>query len=169
MAMIVGSHNKAKIEAVQTVFPEEIIQAIATDSGVSNQPLSDDETKTGAVNRAIACQTNNNYGIGLEGGVYQQGDSWYLCSWGALKTPAGNIFVAGGARIPLPPSISEEIVKGKELGLLMEELTEIPTVRHQEGTVGILTNQLVSRKSMFIEIVKLLRGQMEFHQATKEL
>ncbi|GAA0291325.1 DUF84 family protein [Gracilibacillus halotolerans] len=169
MVIIVGSLNKAKIEAVKTVFPEDDIQALDIDSRVSSQPKSDDETRQGAINRAIACQTESTYGIGLEGGVYQQGDSWYLCSWGALKTPADNIFVAGGARIPLPSTISDEIINGKELGVMMEELMNKETIRQHEGTVGVLSNNLVNRKSMFVEIVKLLRGQMEFQQSMKQL
>ena len=43
-----------------------------------------------------------------------------LCNWGALILPDGNEFTAGGAQIPLPEEIAEELLAGKELGPVID-------------------------------------------------
>jgi non-canonical (house-cleaning) NTP pyrophosphatase len=58
--IIVSSNNPVKINATlsgfQQMFPEEVfeIEGVTVDTGVSNQPLSDKETFTGASNRIKA-------------------------------------------------------------------------------------------------------------------
>ena len=165
MIIIVGSTNQTKINAVKTVFPEADIHARTVDAEVSSQPKTDEETRQGAINRAIASQriSSNGFGVGLEGGVYQDKETWYLCSWGAWKGPEGPTFVAGGARIPIPTIISDGIQQGIELGEWMEQLTHHENIGQSLGTIGVLTNQYIDRTTMFVEIVKMLRGQWEFY------
>ena len=167
MIIVVGSTNQTKINAVKTIFPEAEIHARSVDTEVSSQPKTDDETRQGAINRAEASQrmSSNGYGIGLEGGVYQDEETWYLCSWGAWKGPEGPTFVAGGARIPIPTILSDGIQQGEELGELMEQVTNQKNIGQTLGTIGILTNQYVDRTVMFVEIVKMLRGQWEYSQS----
>ncbi|NRA85520.1 MAG: DUF84 family protein, partial [Gammaproteobacteria bacterium] len=55
--VMVGSRNPVKIKAVQgamsTVFNDSVIECIGVDapSLVAEQPMSGDETRTGAINR----------------------------------------------------------------------------------------------------------------------
>ncbi|HLQ71958.1 MAG TPA: DUF84 family protein [Bacillota bacterium] len=164
MKIVIGSKNTTKIEAVQHVFTNKEVIAIDAPSKVNAQPFSDAETKEGAINRATLCvkEMPKAIGIGLEGGVMEMDDGLYVCNWGALVTPDARVFTASGARIPLPPEISEELYRGFELGDIMDRYTDKNRVREKEGAVGIFTNEHVKRDGMFIHVVKLLRGQLEY-------
>ncbi|MDX8047477.1 DUF84 family protein [Gracilibacillus sp. S3-1-1] len=163
MKIIVGSHNQAKLHAVQQTFTDAIVLARDVESEVAAQPKSDDETMHGAINRARSSRNleNNSYGIGLEGGVMQLGEQVYLCNWGALVTPEEQLFVASGARIPLPDEVAQQLAK-RELGDVMREWTQINDIRHHQGAIGIFTDTYISRQTMFAHVVELLAGQLSY-------
>ncbi|UOQ87431.1 DUF84 family protein [Gracilibacillus salinarum] len=165
MKIIIGTYNQAKMNAVKDVFSEAEVIGADVDSKVDSQPRTDEETLAGAINRAKASrmQIEDGYGIGLEGGVMLIGDQLHLCNWGALVTPDHQLFVASGARIPLPDSIAELVMNGRELGDVMKEWTKLKDIRHHQGAIGIFTNEWVSRKEMFIHVVKLLAGQLAYY------
>ncbi|WP_106496865.1 DUF84 family protein [Lentibacillus sp. Marseille-P4043] len=165
MKISVGSKNPTKMNAVEEVFPTDSIVTISASSSVSAQPFSDEETKEGAINRAMECVKKNPdaIGIGLEGGVMYVDDQLYLCNWGALVDQEKNIYTASGARIPLPEEINAQLTKGHELGDVMDGFAMKQEVRKNEGAIGIFTNELITRKEMFTHVVKLLRGQWEFN------
>lgn len=171
MKIAVGSKNPAKVKAVQQVFErlEAEVIPLSTESGVSAQPFSDEETKEGAINRAKACVAEGGVqvGIGLEGGVIDLGDVMYLCNWGALATESGELFVGSGAKFPLPEFIASEVRKGRELGDVMGEFTKDMDIRKTEGAVGIFTAGYVSRDEMFSHVVKLLVGQYMYSRENK--
>lgn len=161
-----GSENSAKITAVQNAFKEYRCEIVSVNvaSGVSAQPMSDEETISGAINRAASAanEMKADIGIGLEGGVQQTKTGLFLCNWGALKAKDFKPFVAGGARIPLPQEIADRILHGEELGPVMAEYAKKQNVRQKEGAVGVFTNGLIDRAEMFTHIVNLLLGQYEF-------
>ncbi|MEW9677697.1 DUF84 family protein [Lentibacillus sp. L22] len=165
MKIMIGSNNPAKINAVKEIFAGYTVLEINASSGVSAQPFSDEETKVGAMNRALECTRNNpdSVGIGLEGGVMYVEDQLYLCNWGAMVDQDKHMFTASGARIPLPDEIHNELCKGHELGDVMDQYAEKQEVRKNEGAIGIFTNEMITRKEMFSHLVKLLRGQWEFY------
>lgn len=169
MNIKIGSKNPTKINAVTEVFPDASVTALKASSGVSEQPFSDEETMMGAVNRATQCAESAEgvIGIGLEGGVMYVNEQLYLCNWGALVTPEGQIFTASGARIALPEEIEAGLRDGAELGDLMDRYAEKQAVRTKEGAIGIFTNDFVSRQEMFAHVVKLLRGQWEYWRDKK--
>lgn len=162
MKIIIGSKNPTKIKAVENIFLNTEIISLDVPSQVSVQPFSDEETMNGAINRAKQCASYDAVGIGLEGGVMHIDDKLYLCNWGALATSEGKVYVASGARIPLPNEIDVQLKAGFELGDLMDIYSEKQGVRNKEGAVGIFTKEFVTRHEMFAHVVKLLRGQWEF-------
>lgn len=161
MKIIVGSMNKAKVKAVETIFPNSDVTPFSALSNVSSQPLTNRETRKGAINRAYYCykEVPDAICFGLEGGVTIIDDELYLCSWGALVVE-GELYTAGGPNILLPSQFIEPLQMGVELAQLMEEYTSLKNVRQKEGAVGIFTNGVVSRSELFSYIVKLLKGQM---------
>ncbi|MBD3311893.1 DUF84 family protein, partial [archaeon] len=56
-------------------------------------------------------------------------------------------------KILLPDNIAAELRKGRELGPLMDELTGSNNIKHRQGTVGLLTNNLISRSKSFEQAV----------------
>src|SRR5690625_199579 len=164
MRIVVGSKNPTKWKADQAVFPANLVDKMDVPSRVSAQPYSDEETREGAINRALQCAgtTVNTIGIGLEGGVMYVHNQLYLCNWGALVTEDKQIYTASGARITLPATIADQLKAKKELGDIMDEYAHKQEVRNNEGAIGVFTNEFISRKEMFVHVVKLLRGQWEY-------
>ncbi|WP_407272253.1 DUF84 family protein [Radiobacillus sp. PE A8.2] len=166
MKIYIGSKNPAKILAVQNVFPDSVLETAEVSSKVSLQPYSDEETLEGAINRARECASIEKgvIGIGLEGGVMETSHGLLLCNWGALVDEARNVFIASGARIPLPDEITTELEKGTELGEVMDLYAAKVDVSKKEGAVGIFTNNEISRIEMFTHVMQLLKGQFEFNK-----
>lgn len=162
--LIVGSLNKVKVNAVKNIFIENEVIGISVSSKVSTQPITDEETMKGAINRAIAAKTLGDMGIGLEGGVQQTSYGMMLVNYGALVDKDNKLYIAGGARILLPNEISKEIYKGRELGDIIDEYANKKNIRHDEGAIGVFTNNIIKRQDMFEHIAKLLYGQMLYNQ-----
>ena len=76
MIIAVGSKNPTKIRPVRKIFKKYfediIINSYEVSSGVSDQPLSENETYEGALNRAkevLKLDLDADYGVGIEGGI----------------------------------------------------------------------------------------------------
>jgi inosine/xanthosine triphosphatase len=171
MKIAIGTTNPAKINAVKKGFEcidsqEVIFESHKTESNVSEQPFSDEETITGALNRAknVLQKAEADIGIGLEGGVTETEFGLFLCNWGALADKYGNEITAGGARIKLPNEIAIRLKDGEELGPVMDDYTKRNGIRHKEGAVGVFTNGLITRDEMFQHVVKLLIGQWQYEE-----
>ncbi|NLC94508.1 MAG: DUF84 family protein [Bacilli bacterium] len=158
--IIVGSTNHVKVQAIANVFANYEVTGMEIDSKVSAQPMTDQETIKGAINRAIGAKRYGDIGIGLEGGVQQTMYGLLLVNYGALVDEEYNLYIAGGARILLPNDVAKEIYLGKELGDIMDQYCHKIGVKHDEGAVGVFTNNFVKRQEMFEHIGKLLYGQM---------
>jgi inosine/xanthosine triphosphatase len=170
MDFIIGSVNAAKVTAAKDVisqhFPHSIISGVEVGSGVSNQPFGDEETRLGAINRALRASGKNGetIGIGLEGGVRVIDRQMYLCNWGALVLPSGRRFTAGGAQIPLPQEIAVMVAAGNELGHVVDNYFEMSGIRSKEGAIGMFTDFAVNRDDLFKHVMQLLIGQLKYYQ-----
>ncbi|GHH97331.1 DUF84 family protein [Neobacillus kokaensis] len=173
MRVIIGSKNPAKIEAVKNSFTNQYIELSSLDipSGVSDQPLSDEETIKGAINRAAGAlrEGSGDIGIGLEGGVQETNHGLFICNWGALAAKGLEPIIAGGARILLPEEIAARLRTGEELGPVMEDYAKKKNVSKQEGAVGVFTNGLVNRAEMFTHVMNLLIGQYTYQQKQNQI
>ena len=159
--LYVGTKNKAKISAVIEVFKDFEVVAMEGESGVKSQPLSEEETITGAKNRALSLPLG--YRLGLEAGVTKINGICFLINFGVLIDPDNNEYYAGGTYLPLPEFVSDRLYKkGIELKDVMEEYTKIANLNQQGGAISIFTNNLVQRKDIFTHICKLLYGQLQF-------
>ncbi|MFD2630481.1 DUF84 family protein [Oceanobacillus kapialis] len=164
MNIVIGSQNPTKIEAVRTVFAFDHVTPLDVPSNVAPQPMSDEETRQGAINRAMQCVNSEgaHLGFGLEGGVMEVEGALFLCNWGALVTKDEKIYTASGARVALPEEFTKELQAGVELGILMDTYVKRKGISKKEGAIGIFTNDLVSRQAMFTHVTTLLRGQWEY-------
>lgn len=161
----VGTMNPAKIEAVNRLVAltgmDAEVRSYDVPSGVSAMPLSDHETRQGAMNRSRAVLERDgevSIGIGLEGGVSLVDGEMFLCNWGAAADHSGKVITAGGARIRLPDSLAEGVRSGRELGDVTDEYAHQKDVKKNGGTIGILTENRVTRSDMFFHILKLIDG-----------
>jgi inosine/xanthosine triphosphatase len=170
MKIIIGSKNPVKVKAVKQASHGEQYEYKIMDvsSGVSEQPFSDQETITGAINRAenALSEGQGQIGIGLEGGVHETEHGLFLCNWGALASIGESPIVAGGARILLPLVVANRLRNGEKLGPVMDDYVQKQNISINEGAIGVFTNGLMNRTDMFTHITQLLLGQYLFRQKT---
>ncbi len=151
----IGSTNRAKVRAVRTViekvWPDAQLMPVTAASGVGDMPMSSDECLEGARNRARAALdiTGSDLAIGLEGGVHREQSQLMLLGWAVALSQDGDEGIGGGARLPLPPYISQRVLSGEELGPIMDELLEQKDVKQKGGAVGALTSGLILRSETF--------------------
>ena len=151
----VGTRNPAKIEAVQRavarIWPEAEVISVDVPSGVSRQPLTDEEAIRGAMNRASRCResADADLGIGLEGCTVDTDRGMFLSGWVAASDRSGAVGLGSGGRLLLPDSIADEVRSGRELGPVMDGVAGMENTKQGEGAVGILTGGLVPRADAF--------------------
>lgn len=149
----VGSKNPVKIAAVENVvkkiWPDAEIIAVEVSSGVSEQPTSDDEAIKGASHRAkLSLQESKaDLGIGLEGCTVDTKYGMFLSSWVVVMDRNKKIGISCGGRLLLPEKIAVKVRQGKGLGLVIDEFVGEHNIKQKQGTVGILTNGLITRTS----------------------
>ncbi|WP_336022237.1 inosine/xanthosine triphosphatase [Halobellus salinisoli] len=153
MQIAVGSGNPVKREATARVFAESTVIAESVPSGVAEQPMGHEETKTGARNRADAALGADAYdlGVGIEGGVATFGgsgvadaDDLFLVMWAAV-TDGKRWGVGAGPSLLLPDSIAARVRTGEELGPVMDDVLGESNVAKKQGAAGAFTSGLMSR------------------------
>lgn len=155
MKVAVGSLNPVKVTAVTTIFkrvwPEAEIVPVSVPTGVSAMPMSDEETRTGARNRAIAAREAlaADFGVGLEGGVQQEAFGLVLHGWVVIVAGDGRVGIGGCPRLQLPEHIALRVQNGAELGDVMDDILNDHNIKQKGGAVGALTNNLVVRGEAF--------------------
>ena len=154
----VGSRNEVKVGAVAEIlreYPhlaEAQVEGTETNSGVSSQPKSLDETIQGAMNRARSAHEGSDYGIGIESGLMAVPNT----KSGFMDVCVCAIY--DGKEFHLGLSSAWEFPNKEVTRLMMEEgldmnqavhragLTKNPKVGSQEGAIGILTKGRMDRK-----------------------
>ena len=160
MKVVIASHNPAKIRAVNEAFalqfPGEKIEytPASVESGVSDQPLSDEETRHGARNRARnACEMHPDadFWVGLEGGIETIDDQLMAFAWMAILGPDQQIGEARTVTLPLPPAVKALVDQGLELGDANDKVFSTVNSKHQGGAFGLLTNGIYTREGVYTE------------------
>ena len=165
MKINVGSKNKVKIEAVSEIlkdypdFKNAEIFSKEADSEVSHQPKSLEETIEGAIKRAKNSFSNCNYSFGLESGLMKvpETKTGYM-DITVCAIYDGNIFHLGiSSAFEYPKKVVEYIFKENEnisnafnhLGL-----TESNNLGSEQGAIGILTKNRLTRKQYTQEAIR---------------
>ena len=173
MKIAVASTRKPKMEAVraaaQTISGLGLpgwagIELLArdVDSGVAATPTSDSELMIGARNRAHRLLTSlDREGIraelyiGLEGGLHvhdlDSGRIVLLRGWAyATDGKGGEGSFGSSPSIQVPSQIADAVVnRGLDLGDVIDGFSGRSDVRSNEGTWGILTRDLITRRISF--------------------
>jgi inosine/xanthosine triphosphatase len=156
--VIVASTNPVKIQATRNgferMYPREHfrVTGIAVPSGVRDQPVSDDETFQGAMNRALAAADHTpdaDYWVGIEGGIEDlssgemQGFAWIVIRdrehTGKSRT----------ATFILPDEVAQLVREGKELGEADDVVFKRTNSKQANGSVGILTDDVMDRTDYY--------------------
>lgn len=167
----VGSKNPVKItcvaEAVKefpALWPGATITGVATDSGVSRQPMSDHETLTGAFNRARQALTKipeSHFGVGVEGGALDTEQGMWAYAWVVvlerMNAQAKDLSDGQWARVGrgqtgrflLPEAVANLIRGGMELGAADDRFFGRDNSKQEEGAIGILSDGRITRMTLY--------------------
>ena len=160
MKIVVASRNPVKIGATEqafaTLFPDAPLEMLSADvdSGVSDQPTSDEETRIGARNRAMAAGDalpEADYWVGLEGGVEVIDEQLMAFAWMAIRGRNDKIGEARSATLPLPPAVKDLVDSGMELGNANDKVFSTINSKQGGGAYGLLTNGLYTRESIYTQ------------------
>jgi len=162
MKIAIGSTNPTKTRAVEnvlrSVFEELEVVVLEVPSGISAQPIGDEETRRGALNRARAVLelTEAKWGFGLEGGIVQTEYGVMTNAWCVIVERDGKIGVGGSANMLLPETVARRVIQDRrELGDAMDEYANTRDVKRGKGAIGILTGGLLDRQGAYEYIVRL--------------
>jgi inosine/xanthosine triphosphatase len=174
MAIAIGTTNQAKIQALEEVlqeysfFDSKKAIAISADSGVSDQPLSLQETIQGAKNRAekalLSCDAT--YGFGIESGLMEAPGTktGFLHISVCAIFDGKNHYVGLSTGFEVPPAILS-LITDKKLDLadacLQSGITTNTLIGSTEGLVGILTKGRTDRKEYSKQAIKSALVQLE--------
>lgn len=164
MRVVVASGNPVKAAAARAAFtamqPDIGIDLVCVpvESGVSDQPKSDEETRHGARNRAnnaSLAEPDADYWVGLEGGIEIVDHRLTAFAWIAIRNSAGMISDARSATLPLPDAVRELIEQGLELGDANDKVFATQNSKQGGGAYGLLTDGLYTRESIYTQTTVL--------------
>lgn len=154
MIIAVGSTNPTKIDPVKEIFSRHYknvkIVGVSVDSGVSDQPMNDDDMYQGALTRAKNALKKVNgakYGVGIEGGIHKYSYGWFERSIVVIVDRKGNIGIGASGGLHLPDAIVDRIHKGKNLEQAVDEIFGTKQVGKGIGMFGVMTKGVVTRTS----------------------
>lgn len=153
----VGSKNPVKVQAMASalrlVFPATTYEVLpfAAESGVADQPASDEETLRGALNRLDVLRHAQPDAAGwaaIEGGIQDTADGMWGLAWVVVRM-GDRTGKARTATFPLPNPLAALVRSGIELGLACDELYRRTNTKQGSGAIGILTDGLITRHALY--------------------
>ena len=160
MKILVGSKNPVKLKAVEETFEmyyDSIeVLGINVKSNVSDQPI-DDETFRGAENRARSLALLNDdqkldadFFVGIEGGISKIYNNWFAFGVMCVMDKNGKQTFGTSAHFELPEIVTEELLKGRELGDVMDEIMREDNTKQKGGAIAFFTLGKMDRKELYI-------------------
>ena len=160
MRVAVGSQNPVKVEAVNQAFGlyfDEIeIVPVSVDSGVQPFPMSQQETLTGAQNRvqkAWEADTAIDYAVGIEAGVFSI-ETYFLVQGFAAVKKDDEVGLGCSVAFEVSPNVIAKIDPSSDRSKqTIEQLLGRSNIFHQEGVVGVLTQNQLTRTQILRDAV----------------
>ncbi len=163
MKIVIASTNPVKIRAVENAFKKVFktkdvkIESVSVESRVAGQPIGDKETIKGAINRVnnvVKIFPKADYWIGIEGGVEIVGGMLSSFTWVVIKSEDQT----GSAKTDtyfLPEKVTQLVKQGKELGDAIDTVFKKHNSKQNNGAVGLLTKDLITRDKLYEDVVVL--------------
>lgn len=126
-------------------------------SGVSDQPMSEDETHQGAMNRILKARELHpgfDYWVALEGGVEMKRDEMISVVW-AIVANAERIGKGKAASFIAPPEMARLINSGMEMGDADDAIFGTENSKQKNGAIGLLTKDVLTRQAIYEHAVIL--------------
>ncbi|MBM4944633.1 inosine/xanthosine triphosphatase [Vibrio parahaemolyticus] len=151
--VVIASLNPAKINAVKSAFqsalPQQVFEfvGISVPSEVADQPMTNEETHRGALNRVknakLEMPTADFY-VGLEAGI--EGNVTF--AWMVIEsdTHRGE---SRSASLMLPPEVLAQLADANELGDVMDKVFGTENIKQKGGAISLLTQNQLTRSSVY--------------------
>lgn len=158
MKILVGTTSEQKIEIVKNILKSKNIDAeiipVEVNSDIVEQPLDEETTIQGSINRALNAieqnkEANYDFSIGLEGGLVSINDNFNLVCAVSIINKNRNIFTGISRKIPLPQKVSERVQNGEQFGIVIREFER--EVSGQDNATQDLVKELINRTKSFSE------------------
>jgi len=155
--------DPVKVNAVNLGFNQTFpnnefsFEGKSVSSGVSDQPMSDQETMLGANNRAQNAKANfpdADYWVGIEGGIEQLENDMMAFAWIVILSNE-NIGKGRTGTFFLPKKVTALIQQGMELGEADDIVFGDSNSKQKSGAVGLLTNNIIDRTQLYIPAITL--------------
>ncbi len=154
MRVIIGSISPVKEEAVKrgfkTLFPEVnfVFECVKASSGISDQPMSNDEIRSGALGRikhARELSPEGDFYVGLEGGTEEMYGDLYNYGWVIIESKNNKQGYGRTFSFALPPAIRNLIIhEGMEQSHATDKVLQKSGTKTGTGTIGPLTNDTLT-------------------------
>ena len=161
--VIVASKNPVKVNATRVGFTKMLpghdflFEGVSTPSDVSEQPMSDQETYQGALNRARNAKKTipkASFWVGIEGGVQPTQDGLMVFAWVVILSDS-QLGKSRTSTFLLPPRVSALVRSGIELGIANDMVFHQKDSKMAGGAVGSLTNGKLGRTEYYVQPVLL--------------
>ena len=156
MKIALGSTSKDKKEIIENTISGDIL-CFNVDSGVSDQPMSEDETIRGAINRSKSAMTfckDCDFSVGLEGGLHNTDGNLYLICAAAVFSKKGELSVGVSEKTALPPEVSKQVLAGGSFGVIIRQyLSEISDNKPALNGEKKKCEELISRRKYFTQAI----------------
>ncbi len=163
MRIVIASKSPVKEEAVKraflALFPTGtfLFECVKADSGVSDQPMSDDEMRDGALQRvkhAKELVRGADFYVGLEGGVEEMYGDLYNFGWVVVEAKNGKQGYGRTVSFALPQVLRHAIThEGLEQGPASDKLLGTSDTTVKTGTIGPLTNDVLTYLDWYLPAV----------------
>lgn len=158
MKIVLGSTSQEKQQilkkALQKFGIKSEILVCEVDSGIAEQPLDEETTILGAVNRAKGAYLKNkdvDMSIGLEGGLVKIGKKhYYLICVAAVLDNNKKIHLGVSSKLKIPDEVSASIGKGASFGQAIRSYAET----QNNPKIKKYVEQLITREEAFLEAIK---------------
>ncbi len=151
--VIIASLNPAKIRAVETAFTSafsgqnfEFI-GVSVPSEVADQPMTNEETHQGALNRVRNVKvafTEGDFYVGLEAGIEDN----MTFAWMVIESESHR-GESRSASLMLPPEVLDKLQHANELGDVMDEVFGTENIKQKGGAISLLTQDQLTRSSVY--------------------
>lgn len=125
----------------------------SVDSMITDQPLDEATTITGAKNRAINALKkieDADAGMGLEGGLVEIDGFYYLVCVAAIVNKNGTYSLGVSSKLALPKYVSQGVMSGGQFGELIRKFQN----DHLNNTeLNEVIEKLLTRKMAFFEAI----------------
>ena len=161
ITVTVASLNPVKLACVKKSFEKVFkgkdvsVRGVSISSGVSDQPMGDEETLQGALNRSQGALekyrdsqldagdlpqaeiSTAHYFVGIEGGATDDGTQMECMAWIVVRDTSGRIGRARTGTFQLPKKVRELVLGGMELGPADDQVGSLRVLKLDTDTDGI--------------------------------